>query len=211
MKLRKSGVARLAAMVCVVGFSSVTSARVQAQTVTIGSVEEGKLGVGFKKYKDAMDVFEKQTQSVDDQLHAREFLDADEGRRFDTLAQKDARSGGDETAFQALVATGKDRRAKYMLNLGVEKSAPAELAFRKKMEAQAAANQTQLRAISDAMVSKLKKTNDDINKRYADQIKAAVAQVATEKKLTIVVAAEAVVWQAPTTDITDDVLARLNK
>lgn len=211
MKLRKRGVARIAAIVCLGGLSVVASPRAQAQTVTIGSVEEAKLGIGFTKYKTAMDAFEVQTKLVDSQLQARSLLDGDEGRKFDTLAQKDKRSAAEEASFQTLVKTGMDRRATYIRIVGTAKPTGEEAALRKKLESQASASEKQMQAISDAMVGKLRKTNESINKQYSDQIKAAIGQVATEKKLTIVVTAEAVVWQAPTTDITADVLARLNK
>lgn len=211
MKLRQRGVARIAAIVCLAGFSIGASPRAQAQTTTIGSVEPGKLGLGFTKYKAAMDAFEKQATAVDKQLFARELLDAGEGKRFDTLAQKAARTAPEEAAFQALVESGMARRANFVRINGIEKPSAEDVTLRKKLQTQAEANQAPLRTISDTLVSNLKKTNESINKQYAEQIKTAIGQVATEKKLTIVVAAEAVVWQAPTTDITDEVLARLNK
>lgn len=210
MRIRNLGRAALVAL-CLSGAVATTVGPAQAQQIAIGVVDEDKLAEGFTKYRDAIAKLDKRVQGLDEQLRARELLEDAESKRFDELVIKAERNKGDEDALQALVRAGLDRRAEFIKLSGTATRSEADNARIKKLQEQAAKNQAPLRAISDSLYNSMKKVQEETDKRYTDQAKDVVAQVASDKKLSVVVRLRAVIWTAPTIDITQEVLTRLNK
>ncbi len=66
----------------------------------------------------------------------------------------------------------------------------------------------------DTIVTELNKTVDteqqDTDKKFTDKATDVISQVATERKIIMVVHPLAVIWYSPTIDITDEVIKRLN-
>ncbi|HEX8465159.1 MAG TPA: hypothetical protein VF627_11130 [Abditibacterium sp.] len=214
-RFRVAGVALPLLLAC--GFLAKTSvpglaqAPAAAQTVSIGVVDEDKLADGYKKYKDAVDAIDKRAQSLDSQIPARELLAEDEGKSFDTLIVKASMTPAENTQFQSLIKAGMDKRAEYMGLLGKPNRSETENARIKTFQDQMSKNGPALRAVSDALLAAIRQQQDDTDKQYTANADSVVAQVAAEKKLVVIVRKKALVWSAPSVDITSDVLARLNK
>ncbi len=210
MRIRNLGRAALVVL-CLSGVMGTAVRPAHAQQIAIGVVDEDKLAEGFTKYRDAIAKLDKRVQGLDEQLRARELLEDAEAKRFDELVVRDNRNKGDEDALQALVRAGLDRRAEFIKLSGTATRTEADNARIKKLQEQASKNQAPLRAISDSLYNSMKKVQEETDKRYTDQAKDVVAQVASDKKLSVVVRLRAVIWTAPTIDITQEVLTRLNK
>lgn len=210
MRMRSAGRAAMVAL-CLMGAMGTMDRAAHAQQLAIGVVDEDKLAEGYTKYKEAITKLDKRVQGLDEQLRARELLEDAEGKRFDELVIKADRNKADEDALQALVRTGLDRRAEFIKLSGNAARTEADNARMKKLQEQANKNQTLLRTISDTLYNSMKKIQEETDKQYTDQAKNVVAQVASDKKLAVVVRLRAIIWSAPTVDITDEVLSRLNK
>jgi len=187
------------------------SAAAQKSAVTVGVFDEDKVGARFKKYQDALNQLDQDVRTLDSQLVARRLLDDSEGTRFDALIAKDKRVKTDEDAFQALVRTGLDRGAEQIRLMGNATRTAADTARLKQLQTQEQSNGARQQAISDRMFAKMKKLQEDTEKKHLDMASQAVIEVAAQKKLTMVWRKRAVIWSAPAIDITDAVLARLNK
>ena len=183
----------------------------QAQTVTIGVVDEDKLGEGFARYKEAVAKMNTRAQAMEQQLESRKLLNDAEGTQFETLIIKETRTKAEEDNFQALLKTGLDRQAEYIRLNGMATRSDADKARLKQLQDQGAANITKYQSLSDRLFSTLKQQQDTTDKQFIDQARDVIGQVAKEKNFTIVVRSVAVIWNAPSIDITQDVLTRLNK
>ena len=195
------------ALVCVSGL--VQSARAQA-AVTIGVVDEEKLGQSYKKYRDAVSEIEKRAQALDEQLASRLWLTAEEGKKFDELINKSNRSGAEEADLKNLVTSGKNRQDLYNGLVGKVNKNDEDKTQMKTIETQAETNKAGLQTLQDSLYAKMKKEQEDTDKSYTDNANKVIQQVAEKKNLSLVVRKVAVVWSAASIDITDDVLKQLN-
>lgn len=181
-----------------------------AQAPAIGVVDEEKLGQSYTKYKTAVSAIEKRAQGLDEQLNARLLLNADEGKRFDTLIANMNRSGAEDADLKRFVDTGAARQIEYQGLVGKANKSDDDNKRMKALETQAAENKAGLQTLQDSLYAKMKQEQEATDKQYTDQANKVIQQVAEEKKLALVVRKVAVVWSATSTDITDDVVKRLN-
>ncbi|HEX8834859.1 MAG TPA: OmpH family outer membrane protein [Abditibacteriaceae bacterium] len=180
-------------------------------TPVIGVVDEDKLAERYTAYRDAIAKLDKRAQELDSQLSARELLNDAEGKTFDELIVKATRTPAEQTQLTNLVKIGTDRRAEYMGLLPKATRTDVENARVKSLETQARDNATKLRAISDQLYNDIKKVQEETDKTYTERANNVIAQVAADKKYVVVVRQRAVIWSAPASDITEEVLTRLNK
>lgn len=181
-----------------------------AHAQTIGVVDEEKLGQSYTKYKDAVSALEKRAQGLDEQLNARLLLNADEGKRFDTLIAKSNRSAAEDADLKKLVDAGAAHQSEYQALVGKANKSADDNTRMKALETQAADNKAGLQTLQDGLYAKMKQEQEATDKQYTDQANKVIQQVAEDKKLALVVRKVAVVWSNNSTDITDDVLKRLN-
>lgn len=186
------------------------AAHAQAAAPLIGIVDEDKLAEKYTAYRTAIEALDKRAQSVDEQLAARELLSEAQGTTFDTLAPKATLTAAEDTQFKDLLKSGNDLRAEYMGLLPKATRTPAETARIKTIEDQARANAPKVRALSDALYNDIKKQQEDTDKLFTDKANNVIGQVAADKKMLAVLRQRAVIWNAPATDITDEVVKRLN-
>jgi Skp family chaperone for outer membrane proteins len=192
------------------GWVSAPPARA-ADSVTIGILDEAKLGKGYTKYSAELDTLSKRAAAYDAQLDAREVLDDAQGKRFDELIAKPNRTDAEETEFQNLVAAGTTRRKDRDALIGKAQRTPEEEARLKGTQDNMKANTNAVRHLEDDLFQQLKTTENETNQKYIDLANEVVKKVAVDKKLTVVLRKDAVVWSVPSVDITDEVLSRLNK
>ncbi len=191
--------------------SLVTANPVQAQGVTVGTLDEDKLADDYKVYKDALDAIETRAKAIDSKLEARELLSPDEGKKFDELIQKTPRSAAEEGALNALVKTGTDRRAEYLALIAKSNRSAPEEAKIKQFLGYSQGNDADLRALSNKLFGAIKTEQEEAEKKYTDQANKIIADVAKQKGIKLVVRKRALVWSDDAVDITKDVLAILNK
>jgi len=191
---------------------SILAGAARAADVTIGVLDEARLGSGYTKYRTAMDDLERQANVVDAQVEARKILSPDEARRFDELVGiKTTRSKAEEDALQALIKSGTERATQYGTLMGKAPRSDQENADFKKWQEYLVANAKAAGQLEDAAFGLLKTKQDDTDKVYIETANAMVQKVAVEKKLTVLLRKDAVIWFTPTIDITDEVLRRLNQ
>ena len=186
------------------------AAHAQGAVPIIGIVDEDKLAEKYTAYRTAIEALDKRAQSVDLQLTARELLTDADGAAFDALVVKAARTPAEETQLQGLMKTGNDLRAEYMGLLPKAQRTPAETARIKALEDQARNTAPKLRTLSDTLYNDIKKQQEDTDKLFTDKANNVIGQVASDKKMLAVFRQRAVIWNAPATDITDEVVKRLN-
>lgn len=182
-----------------------------AQAPNIGVLDEDRLAEGYTKYREAALALDKQAKELDSQLDARELLNETEGRRFDELIVKEKRAAGEETEFQNLLKAGAGRRAENAGLIGKATRSDAENARLKALNDQAQTNKAALDAIENRLFDTMKKRQQSLEDEYTNRANQVIQQVAEDKKLALVWRKRAVIWNAPTTDITSEILARLNK
>jgi Skp family chaperone for outer membrane proteins len=213
MQLKKSGLlAALVFSVCCAAPSIMAPRVAQAQAAAplIGIVDEDKLAEKYTAYRTAIEALDKRAQGLDEQLAARELLSDAQGTNFDTLSAKATRNADEEKQLQALVKAGNDVRAEYMGLLPKGTRTEAETKRVKEIEDRARANAPKLRALSDTLYNDIKKQQEDTDKTFTDKANNVIGQVAADKKMVAVLRQRAVVWNAPATDITEEVIKRLN-
>ncbi|MBV9868012.1 MAG: OmpH family outer membrane protein [Abitibacteriaceae bacterium] len=181
-----------------------------AQAQAIGVVDEEKLGQNYTKYKTAVSDIEKRAQGLDGQLSARLLLNTDESKQFDTLIAKPTRTAAEEADLKKLVDAGTARQTEYNGLLGTVTKSDKDKARMKELETQAESNKASLQHLQDDLYAKMKQEQESTDKQYTDRANTVIKQVAEDKKLALVVRKVAVVWSADSTDITDEVLKRLN-
>jgi Skp family chaperone for outer membrane proteins len=181
-----------------------------ADAVTIGVLDEAKLGENYTKYQSELKDILNQGGVYQTQLDARPALNEAEGKRYDELVKK-TRNPAEETEFQGLVKTGSDRLKDANDLAGKAQRTPDEENRLKSVQSNMKANDNIKLGLEDYFVDLLGKQRDAVSKKYLDLADDAVRKIAVDKKLTIVLRKDAVVWNAPVLDITDEVLSRLNK
>ncbi|HEX9998563.1 MAG TPA: OmpH family outer membrane protein [Abditibacterium sp.] len=193
------------------GFAAVVSPQIAlAQPVAMGVVDEDKLAEGYKKYKEAIEIIDKRAQSLDSQIPAREFLSDEEGKNFDALIVVVTPTADQNTKLQNLIKIGMDKRANFMGLIGKATRTEQETAQMKALQDQMTKNGPALRSVSDNLLATIRQQQDATDKQYTERANSVVAQVAADKKFSMIVRKKALVWNAETIDITDEVLKRLN-
>jgi Skp family chaperone for outer membrane proteins len=179
--------------------------------VTIGVLDESKLSNGYLKYQDAMKVLDQKAQNLDEQLKSRDLLTADEGTKFDTLIVKKDRTTDEQTQLDALIKSGNDRLAELLALSGKATRTDAENARIKELQATLKSNSAPKQNLQNTLLKSLLDEKHATEKMYTDLANKTVIDVANDKHITIVLSKDAVVWNAPNIDITEDVLKQLNK
>jgi len=187
-----------------------TAQSAQAQAITVGVIDEAKLGQEYKKYKEAMDANEKKADEVEGKLSARELLTEAEGKQFDEIIRKETPSAAEKTSLDNLVKSGTNRRAEYLGLVGQVSRTDAQTARMKALESDAQRNTAALQKLMDDIFNDLKKERAKIEQDNLDKASKVIADVASDRKLSMVISKRSVIWNAPALDITDAVLAKLN-
>lgn len=209
MKLTKNGWRALTALaLCAAGAALAQPA--QAQNV-VGVVDEDKLADKYTVYKQILEGIDKKAKALDGQLEARELLSPEEGKRFDELIAKSPRLAAEEGELAKLIATGTDRRAAYLALIAKSNRTADEETKIKLFLGYSKANDAPLKIISDKLFGKVRDEQDAAEKKYTDQANTVIGEVAKKKGLKVVCRKRALVWNDDAVDITDDVLATLNK
>jgi len=190
---------------------NVKSAKAADDSIKIGVLDESKLSDSYTKYQDAMKVIDQKAQSLDEQLKARDLLNADEGAKFDTLIQKSTRTADEQAQLDALLKSGNDRRAEILALSGKATRTDAETKRITELQTTLKSNSDAVQKLQDALLKLLLDEKHTTEKTYTDLANKTVIDVAKDKKLTIVLSKSAAVWNMPNVDITDDVIKQLNK
>lgn len=190
---------------------NVQSARAADDSVKIGVLDETKLSENYTKYQDAMKVIDKKAQDLDEQLKARDLLNADEGTKFDTLITKKDRTADEQTQLDALIKSGQDRRAELLALSGKATRTDDETKRITELQTSLKSNSDAVQKLQDALLKSLLDEKHSTETEYTDLANKTVVDVAKDKKLSIVLSKNAAVWSAPNVDITDDVIKKLNK
>lgn len=209
---KKSVALLLGALVTLGTASAIYPTRVQAQPaqIKVGVVDESKVGDEYTKLKDTLARYDTLAQTLQTQLNGRLMLTDEEGKQFDQLIMKDNPSTDDQAALKKLVDTGTGRFNENQGLVGKATRTDAENARMKELQNIAQQAQVSSERIEDALLSKIKekqKKEVDALVSAADDV---ISQVANAKGLTVVFRKDAVVWNAPSVDITADVLKQLN-
>jgi Skp family chaperone for outer membrane proteins len=179
--------------------------------VTIGVLDFDKLVDGYTKYQDAQEALKQQSVELDEQLKARDLLTPDEGARFDTLIVNQSRTPAEQAELDGLLKAGNDRRAELLALSGKAARTDAENARIKELQDSLKSNSDAKVNLQNALLKILLKQKQTTEKQYMDAVNKIVADVAANRHLSVVLVKDAVVWNAPSVDITDDVLKQLNK
>lgn len=190
---------------------NVKSAKAADDAVKIGVLDETKLSENYTKYQDAMKVIDQKAQNLDEQLKARDLLNADEGTKFDTLIIKKDRTADEQTQLDALIKSGHDRRAELLALSGKATRSDDETKRITELQTSLKSNSDAVQKLQDALLKSLLDEKHSTEKQFTDLANKTVIDVAKDKKLTVVLSKSAVVWNAPNVDITDDVIKQLNK
>ena len=183
----------------------------QAQKISIGVVDEDKLAQGYTKYREAIVALDQQAQKLDGQLEARELLRDDELKRFDILVAKETRTAAENTELDNIVKGGVAKRAELIGLIGKNNRSKDDEKRLEELNNITGANALTLSALQDALYNQIKQKQERIDTENTDHANNVIERVASEKKLTLVWRKRAVIWSAPTVDITDAVLEALNK
>jgi Skp family chaperone for outer membrane proteins len=190
---------------------SATMRPAQAQNLAFGIVDEDKLGDSFTKYKEAISKIDARIKQLDSDLEGRKLLNEAEGTRYDTLILKESRSAAEETELKNLIKSGLDRQAEFIRLSGSANRSEADNNRIKELQTLGQSNLARYDNISEKIYNQLKKQQDATDQQFTTQAKKVIEEVAKEKNLSVVMRLRAVVWSAPTIDITDEVIKRLNK
>lgn len=190
---------------------NITSAQAADDSVKIGILDENKLSDNYTKYQDAMKVIDQKAQDLDEQLKARDLLNADEGAKFDTLIQKSNRTPDEQTQLDALLKSGNDRRAELLALSGKATRSDDETKRITELQTMLKGNTDAVQKLQDALLKSLLDEKHSTEKLYTDLANKTVIDVAKDKKLTVVLSKSAAVWNMPNVDITDEVIKQLNK
>jgi|GEM_PF-2064312 len=179
--------------------------------VTIAVLDEGALSDKFTKYQEAMKAIDQRAQQLDEQLKARDLFNSEEGTRFDTLIVKPDLSADEQKELDTLLKTGNDRRAELLSLSGKATRTDTENARIKELQALLKSNSDARQKLQETLLKTLLDQKHSTEEKYIGMANDAVAQIAKDKNLTLVLSKNAVVWNSPTIDITDEVVKQLNK
>ena len=192
-------------------FTGVITPARAADPVVIGVLDESKLGKDYVKYRSELDDLTRRADVLDKQLAARNVMNETEAKRFDKLILQTTRTPAEETEFQALIKVGADRNVDLTGLIGKAQRSADEEARLKLFQGYVKTNTSALRRLEDDLMQDLSTKGDAANKKYLDLANDMVKKVAIDKKLTVVLPRDAVIWFTPTLDITEEVLSRLNR
>jgi Skp family chaperone for outer membrane proteins len=182
-----------------------------AQAPSIGIIDEDKLATSYTKYRDALVNLDKQAQEMDAKLQARELLDTDQAKRFDELVLKESRSAAESTELDAIVKKGNGLRAEQLGLIGKVDRSDADNKRLEQLNVSSQLSSSAIQQLSDKLFESYKTRQTKIDEENTDKANKVIEQVAADKKLALVWRKRAVIWNAKAIDITDEVLARLNK
>ncbi len=192
------------------GSPLIKAAQAQAAPI-IGVVDGEKINNNFPKLKAALDVIEKRKQALRSQLDGRVFLAEADTKSFDALILKPTRTAAEDTQLAALAKKGNDRRDEYNALVAKANKSADDTARIKAIEDESQKTAPTLQSVIEAVDQTVIKQEQDTEDQFRSQIVKAVEQVANQRKLVVVVGKQAVAWSSATTEITDDVVAILNK
>ena len=187
------------------------TANAQAPKISIGIIDEDKLAQGYTKYRESIVALDKRAQELDTRLESRELLQGDVQKRFDALIVNTKRSPAEETELNKLVETGVAKRAELLGLIGKNNRSKDDDKRLDELNNITGENASTLAKLQDTLYSQIKQDQERIDMENTDRANNVIERVASEKKLTLVWRKRAVIWSAPTVDITDAVLAALNK
>ncbi len=193
------------------GLALTTPTAHAADPITVGVLDEIKLGEGYTKYRTAVEDLNQRAKKLEEQLRAREVLDATEGAKFDEYIGKATLTPEETTAFEEVIKTGLDRRKRYVDLSGKAERTEEESALLKAVEANRKANEVALNKLEDGMFKDLQSRERTTDQEYIEKANLEVQKVAVDKKLLVVLRKDAVAWFSPSVDITEEVLKRLNR
>lgn len=182
-----------------------------ADPITIGVLDEVKLGDGYTKYRNAVDELNQRAKKLEEQLRAREVLDATEGEKFDGLIGKATLTPEETTDFDALIKLGLERRKQYIELAGKADRTEEENKLLKDVETNKKNSEAIVNRLEDGIFKDLQVRERTTDQEYIDKANLEVQKVAADKKLLVVLRKDAVAWSSPSVDITDEVLKRLNR
>lgn len=201
----------LAACAMAIGLAFSSTSASAADPVSVGVLDEVKLGEGYTKYRNAVEELNQRAKQLEEQLKAREVLNETEGKRFDALIATATLTPAQTTEFAALIKSGIDRRTNYLELTGKATRTETEETLIKDIEGYRKANQLPVNALEDKMFQDLQARERATDKEYIEKANIEVQKVAADKKLLVVVRKDAVAWYSPSVDVTDEVLKRLNR
>lgn len=182
-----------------------------ADPITVGVLDEIKLGDGYTKYRNAVDELNQRAKKMEEQLRSREVLNAEEGAKFDEYMSKATLNEEETKAFEDLIKLGLERRKQYIELQGKVERSEEENQLLKDVEANRKSNEAVLNRLEDGMFKDLQARERATDQEYIDKANLEVQKVAADKKLLVVLRKDAVAWVSPSVDITEEVLKRLNR
>lgn len=200
----------LGAPIVLPGSPLVHVAQAQAAPI-IGVVDGEKINSNFPKLKAALEGIEKRKQTLRSQLDGRVFLAEADTKTFDALILKANRSEAEEGQLSALAKKGAARRDEYNALFAKATKSAADTTRIKAIEDESQKTAPTLQRVIEQVDASVVKQEQETEDRFRAQIVQAVEQIAQEKKLLVVVGKQAVAWSSATVEITDEVVARLNK
>ena len=184
----------------------------QAQTApVIGVVDGEKINNNFPKLKAALENIEKRKQTLRAHLDGRVFLAEADTKTFDPLILKANRTPAEDEQLATLAKKGGMRRDEYNALFAKETKSDADKARIKAIEDESQKTAPSLQSVIEQVDQAVVKQEQETEDQFRAQIVQAVEAIANEKKLLVVVGKQAVAWSSDTVEITDDVVARLNK
>ncbi len=188
----------------------VSPALAQAQPITIGVLDDDKLIDGDNKFQAAVAALKAQAKDIDSKLPAREFMSDAEGKTFDTLVGKDKPTPADTAQLDGVVKAGMGKRAEYNSIIGNPNRSDADNKRFKELQDLMGKNQAPLVTVSRTLDGQIKAQLTKLQDECDSRVNSVIAQIASDKKLTMVVHKSAIFWSAPALDISDEVMKRLN-
>ena len=209
----KTGRIQTAFFACAMAFGLALAAPAvhAADPITIGVLDEVKLGDGYTKYRNAVDELNQRAKKLEEQLRAREVLNAEEGAKFDEYIGKATLTEEETKAFDDLIKLGMDRRKRYLDLQGKAERTEEDNQLLKDVETNRKSNEAVLNRLEDGMFKDLQARERATDQEYIDKANLEVQKVAADKKLLVVLRKDAVAWVSPSVDITEEVLKRLNR
>lgn len=182
-----------------------------APTIAIGVIDEDKLGSKYVEFQDALKEIDKRAQGFETQLDARRRLEEKDGKRFDELITKPKLAADEQKEMDEFVRKSNDRKNEYLGLVGRVTRTDADNARIKALQEVEQGNQTTVDRLENSLLEQLKKSQEETFDKYMDNANKVIEQAAESKKLQLVVRKRALIWSAGALDITDEVLAKLNK
>lgn len=182
-----------------------------APPLAVGVIDEDKLGTKYGAFQDALKEIDKRAQALEAQLDARRRLDEKDGKRFDELIVKVKLSADEQKEMDEFVRKASDRKNEYLALVSKVVKADTDNLRIKALQEVEQTNQVTVSRLEDSLLDQLKKNQEETFDKYMTIANDVIKQVAEAKKLQLVLRKRALIWSADALDITDEVLAKLNK